>query len=202
MSPCCSFTCNYVLCINDFWCVYSEVVDKAGVDPLITLLNDAKPLVQANAAVCLTNLATEGILVTLPQTNKPWHGFRAFCPALGIWWFFFARLAFPALGGICILLFPPLELAVCFPAQSARLCSTETCTLRGKTVVYLVAYVCFDWSDVNSYSVVCYCCVVIVNFVVVYFRVLEIGNTTKRRCSRPCTSSTVQVRMNTTGLIL
>lgn len=92
--PCCSFTCNYVLCINDFWCVYSEVVDKAGVDPLITLLNDAKPLVQANAAVCLTNLATEGILVTLPQTNKPWHGFRAFCPALGIWWFFFARLAF------------------------------------------------------------------------------------------------------------
>lgn len=86
--------------------------------------------------------------------------------------------------------------------QSARLCSTETCTLRGKTVVYLVAYVCFDWSDVNSYSVVCYCCVVIVNFVVVYFRVLEIGNTTKRRCSRPCTSSTVQVRMNTTGLIL
>lgn len=94
MSPCCSFTCNYVLCINDFWCVYSEVVDKAGVDPLITLLNDAKPLVQANAAVCLTNLATEGILVTLPQTNKPWHGFRAFCPALGIWWFFFARLAF------------------------------------------------------------------------------------------------------------
>lgn len=111
MSPCCSFTCNYVFCINDFWCVYSEVVDKAGVDPLITLLNDAKPLVQANAAVCLTNLATEGILVTLPQTNKPWHGFRAFCPALGIWWFFFARLAFPALGGICILLFPPLELA-------------------------------------------------------------------------------------------
>lgn len=111
MSPCCSFTCNYVFCINDFWCVYSEVVDKAGVDPLITLLNDAKPLVQVNAAVCLTNLATEGILVTLPQTNKPWHGFRAFCPALGIWWFFFARLAFPAFGGICILLFPPLELA-------------------------------------------------------------------------------------------
>ena len=129
MPPCCSFTCNYVLCINDFWCVYSEVVDKAGVDPLITLLNDAKPLVQANAAVCLTNLATEGILVTIPQTNKPWHGFRSFCPALGIWWFFFARLAFPALGGICILLFPPLELAVCFPAQSARLCSTKTCTV-------------------------------------------------------------------------
>ena len=35
-------------------------MDKAGIDPLITLLNDAKPLVQANAAVCLTNLATEG----------------------------------------------------------------------------------------------------------------------------------------------
>ena len=30
-------------------------------------------------------------------------------------------------------------------------------------LVYFVAYVCFDWSDVNSYSVVCYCCVVIMN---------------------------------------
>ena len=36
------------------------MVDKGGVDPLITLLNDVKPSVQANAAVCLTNLATEG----------------------------------------------------------------------------------------------------------------------------------------------
>ena len=70
-------------------------------------------------------------------------------------------------------------------------------------LVYFVAYDCFDWSDVNSSaSVVCYCCVVITNFVVVYFRVLEIGNTAKRRCSRPCASSTVQVSMNTTGLIL
>lgn len=127
--------------------------------------------------------------------------FAHFVPLLAFDGSFLRAWRFPALGGICILLFPPLELAVCFPAQSARLCSTETCTLRGKTVVYLVAYVCFDWSDVNSYSVVCYCYVVIMNFVVVYFRVLEIGNTTKRRCSRPCTSSTVQVRMNTTGLI-
>ena len=38
------------------------MVDKGGVEPLITLLNDAKQLVQANAAVCLTNLATEGML--------------------------------------------------------------------------------------------------------------------------------------------
>jgi len=50
----------YAFFVNDFWCVYSEVVDKAGVDSLIALLNDVKPLVQANAAVCLTNLATEG----------------------------------------------------------------------------------------------------------------------------------------------
>ena len=41
--------------------VDSEVVDKGGVEPLIALLNDEKPLVQANAAVCLTNLATEGM---------------------------------------------------------------------------------------------------------------------------------------------
>ena len=68
-------------------------------------------------------------------------------------------------------------------------------------LVYFVPYVCFDWSDVNSYSVVCYCCVVIMNFVLVYFRVLEIGNTAKRRCSRPCTSTSVQVSMNTTGLM-
>ena len=40
----------------------SDVVDKGGIEPLITLLNDAKQLVQANAAVCLTNLATEGML--------------------------------------------------------------------------------------------------------------------------------------------
>ena len=50
----------FVFCVDDFSCFYSEVVDKGGVDPLITLLNDVKPLVQANAAVCLTNLATEG----------------------------------------------------------------------------------------------------------------------------------------------
>ena len=37
------------------------MVDKGGVEPLIALLNDEKPLVQANAAVCLTNLATEGM---------------------------------------------------------------------------------------------------------------------------------------------
>ena len=46
----------------DVLCVCSDVVDKGGVEPLITLLNDAKQLVQANAAVCLTNLATEGML--------------------------------------------------------------------------------------------------------------------------------------------
>ena len=128
MSSYCSHTRIFFF-INDFWCVYSEVVDKAGVDPLITLLNDAKPLVQANAAVCLTNLATEGTCnpVTLPQrydqfilllirtlfiflekaiwntSSKPWLGFCAFCPALGIWWVsVFAFLAFPALGSICI----------------------------------------------------------------------------------------------------
>ena len=112
--------------IDDFWCVYSEVVDKAGVDPLIALLNDAKPLVQANAAVCLTNLATEGNPVTFLQTldqlilllirtlavclpkailnmnNKPWLGFRALCPSLGIWKVFFARFAFPVHGSTCI----------------------------------------------------------------------------------------------------
>ena len=37
------------------------MVDKGGVEPLIALLSDEKPLVQANAAVCLTNLATEGV---------------------------------------------------------------------------------------------------------------------------------------------
>ena len=39
----------------------SEVVEKGGVDPLVTLLGDVKPLVQANAAVCLTNLAADGM---------------------------------------------------------------------------------------------------------------------------------------------
>lgn len=60
-----------VFCIDDFSFVYSEVVDKAGVDPLITLLNDVKPLVQANAAVCLTNLATEGktFLIGYPSSK-------------------------------------------------------------------------------------------------------------------------------------
>ena len=42
------------------------MVDKGGVDPLITLLNDVKPSVQANAAVCLTNLATEGKTNVIP----------------------------------------------------------------------------------------------------------------------------------------
>lgn len=51
-------------------CIYSEVVDKGGIDPLITLLNDAKPLVQANAAVSLTNLATEGIFNARKRTIK------------------------------------------------------------------------------------------------------------------------------------
>ena len=102
MSPNCG------LVINDLWCVYSEVVDKGGVDPLITLLNDFKPLVQANAAVCLTNLATEGNPVTLPKTldqiilllirtlyvslskailnmkNEPWLALCTFCPGLDI----------------------------------------------------------------------------------------------------------------------
>lgn len=107
--------------MNDVWCVYSEVVDKAGLDPLITLLNDGKPLVQANAAVCLTNLATEGNPVTLPQTldqlilllirtlsvflskailnvnNKPWLGFRAFFPLLTFDVFFSRAWRFPRL---------------------------------------------------------------------------------------------------------
>ena len=43
----------------------SEVVEKGGVDPLVTLLGDVKPLVQANAAVCLTNLAADGM--------EPWY---------------------------------------------------------------------------------------------------------------------------------
>ena len=71
--------------VNDSWCVYSEVVDKAGVDPLITLLNDVKPLVQANAAVCLTNLATEGNNITNFALNyKSWLSLRTFCPALSL----------------------------------------------------------------------------------------------------------------------
>ncbi|KAK3746557.1 hypothetical protein QZH41_017037, partial [Actinostola sp. cb2023] len=37
----------------------SYVVEKGGIDPLITLLNDSKVLVQSNAAVCLMNLASD-----------------------------------------------------------------------------------------------------------------------------------------------
>ena len=35
-------------------------MEKSGAEPLVKLLTDPKPQIQANAAVCLTNLAHNG----------------------------------------------------------------------------------------------------------------------------------------------
>ncbi|XP_031563754.1 armadillo repeat-containing protein 3-like [Actinia tenebrosa] len=37
----------------------SDVVEKGGIEPLIAMLTDPKSLIQSNAAVCLTNLASD-----------------------------------------------------------------------------------------------------------------------------------------------
>lgn len=65
-----TFQADHLLVV-DVWFVSSEVVDKGGVDPLVALLNDAKPLIQANAAVCLTNLATEGRVTKVARVSEP-----------------------------------------------------------------------------------------------------------------------------------
>lgn len=48
----------------------SEVVVSDGIEPLINLLGGPKALVQANAAVCLTNLAADGEMSSKYLENK------------------------------------------------------------------------------------------------------------------------------------
>ena len=44
-----------------FFLICSEIFEKGGLDHFIRLLSDAKPSVQGNSAVCVTNFAQEGM---------------------------------------------------------------------------------------------------------------------------------------------